>query len=504
MAEPWRDEYHRQYRRLQFVLGPRPVNAPPGWLVTDVVGGQVLTHHPDLRVASAQHDGAGLTLLGYILDPDAPQTTDVEILERLVQVVAADGDLFEALAMLGGRYLLLVAGKDLRLVGDANGSLQVFHASVSGTTWCAAQADLLAEEFGFEEDPEARAYIERSVRELGEYSWPAVATLYPDVSRLLPNHYLDLRAGTVRRYWPTAPLTPRSIDAVKADIARRLTGMMQAAANRFDLSMGVSAGLDSRLMFAASRSVKDRIVYYTGQNAERGKNHPDVRIPRAMLAAAGVEHHLIEADAEVDPEFAAVYKASVPFANKKRIRGLQAQYRRYELKRVAVLGNISENVRSFYRSGMPDLPTRGFTAQTFAERRGLGDYPFRIRAVQRYLDELDTCNTHGYDYLDILMWEHGSGIWFAQNTTEFVCAWQDVFLPFNCRALLLDMLSTPMATRMTPAKELYAAVAREMWPEVLAYPINPLTPQKWFMEHAYRPLRDVKRAALRLLRAPAL
>lgn len=496
MSVSQHDVFQRQLRRLQFVLGPRPVAAPPGWVVEEVVGGLSLTRHPDLNVVGSCDSGAAITLIGYLLDPDAPRASDSDILARLSATVAADGDLFEALATLGGRYLLIVEKDGVKLVGDANGSLQVFHASTKGETWCAAQADLLAAELGFTPDPEAAAYIERAVRELGEYAWPHDTSLYQEVRRLLPNHLLDLRTGLVHRYWPTAPLPRRSVADAKGDIARRLAGMVAAGANRFDLSMGVSAGLDSRLMLAASRSVKDRMVYYTGQNEERGPRHPDVRIPRKMLGALGVEHHLIPAVSEVAGEFAEVYRSSVPFANQRRLSGLQAEYQRYALGRVAVLGNVSENARAFYRAEMRDLPTRGFTAQTFSDRRDLGDYPFRVKAVQRYLDELETIDTHGYDFLDLLMWEHGSGTWFAQNVTEFLCAWQDVFLPYNCRALLLDLMSTPLSARITPATELYAAVARELWPEVLAYPINPLTPRRWFQEHAYRPLRSVKRGVL--------
>ncbi len=496
MSVSQHDVFQRQLRRLQFVLGPRAAAAPPGWVVEEVAGGLSLTRHPDLNVVGSRASGAAITLIGYLLDPDSQQASDADILVRLSAVAAADGDLFEALAALGGRYLLIVEKDGLKLVGDANGSLQVFHASTKGETWCAAQADLLAAELGFDPDPEAAAYIERAVRELGEYAWPHDTSLYQEVRRLLPNHFLDLRTGLVHRYWPTAPLPQRSVADAKGDIARRLAGMMEAAANRFDLSMGVSAGLDSRLMLAASRSVKDRMVYYTGQNHERGPRHPDVRIPCRMLETLGVEHHLIPAASEVSEEFAALYRSSVPFANQRRLAGLQAEYRRYALGRVAVLGNVSENARAFYRAGMPDLPRSGFTAQAFADRRDLGDYPFRVKAVQRYLDELEAIDTHGYDFLDLLMWEHGSGIWFAQNVTEFVCAWQDVFLPYNCRALLLDLMSTPLPTRMTPATGLYAAVCRELWPEVLDYPINPLTLQKWFRERAYRPLRSVKRGVL--------
>ncbi len=487
----------RQYRRMQFVLGPdEDAAAPASWVVHKVAGGRRLTAHPDLKVVSADCDGVRLTLLGYMLDPEVPQAGDLEILSRLAAAVAARENLFWELAPLGGRYLLIVADGEVKVVGDANATMQLFHATSGGRTWCAAQPDLLADVLGFAEDPEAIEHIRQFKAISDEYSFPLSSSPYRHVRRLLPNHVLDLDSGAVRRYWPTEARPDRSVDEVKGAIASRLAGLMAAAANRFELAMGVSAGLDSRLMLAASRGLGERIVYYSGVDKSRGPDHPDVRIPRKMLSDLGLEHHQIMAKEEVAPEFAELYRASVPFAHESRMPGLQAQYEKYRLGRVAVIGNVSENARAGYLSMFPDVPHDAITARTLVERRGQAHLHFHLRHLERYVGELG--DTHGYHWLDLLEWEYGSGNWFANNVTEFVSAWQDVFVPYNCRSLLVDMMSAPLASRMDPATELYAAVASELWPEVLAYPINPLTPKLWFKERVYRPLKAVKTRALEL------
>lgn len=488
--------YRRQYRRMQYVLGPRAVAAPTGWVTTAVSGGLCLTAHPDLNVVVRDDQGVSLTLLGFLLDPEAPLASDADILARLAAAWPAAEHPFELLDALGGRFVLIAhAAGETSVVGDANGTLQLYHASARGETWCAAQSDLLADHLGFAEDPEAVAYIERFKEHTQEYAWALESTAYAHVRRLLPNHYLDLGSATVRRYWPREPLVSRSVAEVKGAVAKRMASLMVAAANRFDLAIGVSAGLDSRLMLAASRPVKDRVVYYTGQDKHRTASHPDVSIPRRMLAALGVEHHVIHAADELDPEFVATYRESVPQAHVHRLPGLQAQWRRYEFSRVAAIGNVSENARAFYQSetGLPDF---GFTARELADRRDIGHLEFFVRKTQEHLDKLG--DTHGYSRLDLLLWEQGSGAWFAGNIGEFLSAWQDVFLPYNCRALLLDMLSAPIESRQVPATELYRAVAAELWPEVLAYPINPMTRAKWFNKHVYPPLRAVKRSLLAL------
>ncbi len=489
--------YNRQYRRMQFVLAPRPVAAPAGWVLTPVSGGLCLTSHPDLNVLSVEGEDVSLTLLGYMLDSEAPEASDADILTRLAADWSANADPFALLDPLGGRYLLIAryAG-ETSVVGDANGTLQLYFATSGGETWCAAQPDLLAQHLGSSADAEAIDYIERLKANSFEYAWVLDSTPYAHVRRLLPNHYLELGSAAVHRYWPRGPLASRTVDEVKGPAAKRLAALMTAAANRFDLAVGVSAGLDSRLMLAASRSVKDQVVYYTGQDEHRTARHPDVSIPRRMLAKLGVEHHVIEAAEALDPEFAATYRASVPYAHECRLPDLQAQWERYQFARVAAIGNVSENARAFYQAetGLPDF---GFTAQELADGRGVGHLDFYVRRLQEHLDRLG--DTHGVSHLDLLMWEHDSGAWFAGNIGEFLSAWQDVFLPYNCRALLTELMAAPVASRMVPATELYCAVAEELWPEVLAHPINPLTPSKWFYKHVYPLLRAAKRTLLSLL-----
>lgn len=76
---------------------------------------------------------------------------------------------------------------------------------------------------------------------------------------------------------------------------------------------------------------------------------------------------------------------------------------------------------------------------------------------------------------------------------QFLLAWQDVFLPYNCRALFTDFMSAPEESRARPSTELYSAVIADLWPELLQYPINPLALSKRLLDQAYRHLRSIKR-----------
>ena len=53
-------------------------------------------------------------------------------------------------------------------------------------------------------------------------------------------------------------------------------------------------------------------------------------------------------------------------------------------------------------------------------------------------------------------------------------AWKEVLFPFNCRRLLIDLLSVSAVDRMPPNYPFYKDLIGHMWPELLSEPINPV------------------------------
>src|SRR5205807_4935811 len=84
-------------------------------------------------------------------------------------------------------------------------------------------------------------------------------TPYREIRTLLPNHYLDLISGTPIRYWPRAGCISRlSIAESVRRCAPILANSIKAVTKRFDLRMGMSAGIDSRKTLAATRRYSDK------------------------------------------------------------------------------------------------------------------------------------------------------------------------------------------------------------------------------------------------------
>ena len=156
-----------------------------------------------------------------------------------------------------------------------------------------------------------------------------------------------------------------------------------------------------------------------------------------------------------------------------------------------MIGNTSENARGIYRSAKrPEIPEGGMDA-AYCATLAYMNHPYAERQFARWASDLDLPS--GYDPRELLYWESRTGSWFAQNVSEFVLAWKEVYLPYNCRALLEDMLAAPAELRVKPSNEFYSLVIRELWPELLKYPINPVGRIEALRKWVYRTLRRMRR-----------
>jgi hypothetical protein len=187
-------------------------------------------------------------------DPDEPAASDRDILNGLLPSARDSRSLFRELSRLGGGFVVLVdTGADTVATSDSLGFRFYVEDARSGEFWCASQPALLGERRPLAPDPEALGYL--GACESQEYWWPGRRTVYRGVFRLLPNRVLDLRTRLVRRYWPDSPIAPQTVAEAVEGCVPRMQGLLKSAHNRFPLAQTVTAGLDSRLSFAASRHI---------------------------------------------------------------------------------------------------------------------------------------------------------------------------------------------------------------------------------------------------------
>lgn len=465
--------------RRQFVLGPYPIERFKSWQKSKINDSMFLTVHPDLPLWQTSWESKSITLLGYILDPDNPDSDDLEILNRLIREAGGADNILDSTDNLGGRWILIFDdGKDLRLFHDATGCRQVFYTTNDHSMgmWCASQPGIIAEELNLEMDKDALGNFINSpaYKERIEYWWPGDSSPYREIRLLLPNHYLDLKTGECHRFWPRERLSYVSYEEALSTSCKILKGLIRSAHNRFDLALAVTGGWDSRLLLAAIRDVSESVFYYTlmyNRFYDLTEESPDIRTPATLLPKLGLKHNIIRCPSHADKEFKEIYKRNVTTAHDAWVAITQGIYHYYPQNRVCMKGVVSEIARCY-----PPYRLKFFeklNGTTLARLTDMGKNPFAIKEFERWLSgSRDAAKMCRVNIGDLLLLEGKLGSWYAMNQLEWDIA-QEVFEPFNCRNLIEVFLGVDEKYTKQPANRLYKRIIMELWPDVLMEPINP-------------------------------
>ena len=107
----------------------------------------------------------------------------------------------------------------------------------------------------------------------------------------------------------------------------------------------------------------------------------------------------------------------------------------------------------------------------------IAEHVFKLTHHNKWIAKVGS--TYNIPLDNLFYWEQRCGNWAAMCQMEFDTAWNDIFTPFNCRNLLLDILSVDERYRKRPNHLLYRKIMKKLWPEVLKFPINPHTRYKY-------------------------
>lgn len=470
--------YDRLLYRNQFVLGPGHVESLPGWKNYEIDESTRLTVHPDLDCCQAAKGRKSVTLLGFILDPKDATATNESIVSTLADALEDCASFPRETYRYGGRWIVIASdGNDITLFNDAAGLRQVFHTNerYGRELWCGSEPGMLARVLRLQMDRDALGLINSyDFRMNKEYWWPGGGSPYSQIDHLLPNHCLNLRNGRVRRYWPDRELKEQPIGRAVETVSGMLTGLLRSAAERFDLALSLTAGWDSRLLLAASRDVSHRISYMTVRQLEMLESHADIRIPAALSAKLGFEHHVVRSSLIMDPEFVKTFKTNAVLAHDHYAPDAQAILNHYGLAKVSVAGSVSEVARPpVVRTGRSK---KGGIApiEMWAERYGVSKHRYAVAETEKWC--AGAGNIHDLDWGTIFYWEQRIANWLAMTQLEFDTAWRDIYSPYNCREMLTEMLAVRGKDRRQPHNRLYKELIRNLWPEVLSEPVNPHKP----------------------------
>jgi hypothetical protein len=265
-----------------------------------------------------------------------------------------------------------------------------------------------------------------------------------------------------------------------------LKGFLTAAAHRYPLRMGVTAGYDSRVLFLASLGLD--CAYYV---SKLDGNEIDIAISHQLVEAHGKQITIAAGESNVSEDLKLLQDQSLDFPRYRN-------HNNFESNSMLINGNVSEIARCFYGR------MEGVTVDDllFCEKYQ-GD-PFVRKVFQEWLETNSTLfEVNGLHVLDMFYWEERMGNWAAKGKTESSLS-TSIYSPFCSRKLLVTLLSTSRKDRDSHFNVLYDEMIRAMSPAAVKIPINPTAENRrirllknlgmfYVLKHVARRYRQLRR-----------
>jgi hypothetical protein len=248
-----------------------------------------------------------------------------------------------------------------------------------------------------------------------------------------------------------------------------LKKLCNAAFQRFPVEGTISAGYDTRTILAASKDFAKEIEYLTLIYWSYTQESTDSQISTSLLKDLNLKHKLVQCRKECSPEFWEIYKRNVTTAHLAYASINETLMEYFPQEKVAIKGTVSsEIIREQYID-----KTRKKDGKNFAQISGFNGNKFMEKHLQIWLDEaLPYAKKFNVNINELYGWEQQTGRWQAMTQAEGDIA-QEVFVPFNCRNLIMYMLQVHDKYRRPFYYKLYEEMVKYNWLECNAYPMNP-------------------------------
>ncbi|NUU33226.1 hypothetical protein [Arthrobacter sp. C9C5] len=455
---PANAELDRLLYRNGFVVSKSPAEAPSlaGWTSVPV-GDAYLTLHPETRFVTAAAAGRHLALVGLAFDPERGLYQESDVLAALLDAVANDDDFYAVLDRLAGRFALIVQSDGrTEIYQDAMGSRSVFY-STAGAPIAASHAEIVADLIGarfadfFVPFLTSRNYQQRDVKYL-----PGVATPYDHVVQLTPNTKLIMPQQKVERFWPRKEMGPETTnEEATAALVAHLHGLRwYLAVNGRRPVLGLTAGTDSRGVFAATKDSSPVIFTYVRSESANLTGSSDARAAAAIAGAYGLEpqvwpiHNRLTLN-QTDDALSEAFRRSTGYYRGPGSPwlGRLAQTGAKIKGGLFIRGFGGEVMRGFYQSQEKRITKVNVQQLSNAYDVNAGSHitrSFFEDMMERV--SLTTESIMGYDPNDIFYWEHRMGTWGSVSMSEADLAMPSI-VGYNSRNLFATFMALPQAIR---------------------------------------------------------
>ncbi|THJ64968.1 hypothetical protein E8P82_13335 [Arthrobacter echini] len=405
----------------------------------------------------AASDDRHVAVIGIAFDPERGLYDHDVILEQLLGDSRNEEVFLETLDRLAGRFAVVVhTPARTEIYQDAMGSRSVFY-STAGPAVAASHAELVREAIGthfadfFIPFITSRNYLQRDVKYL-----PGVATPYENVLQLTPNTKLVMPEQRTERFWPREPIGGALENGAAVDsLIHHLEGMAAFVTyQKRRPVMGLTAGSDSRGMFAALKDLDPYVFTYVRSENGTAVNSKDARAAREAGELHGLQTNVWPIQNRlglnaVDDSFSHAYRLATAY-----YRGAGSAWlsRLAELRSdiptgIFIRGFGGEIMRGFYQ-----LLSKRIVHVSVGQLSNAYDVNAGSKITRRFFADMmertqfTDAHLQGYDPNDIFYWEHRMGTWGSVSLTEADLAMTSM-VGYNSRNLYMTFMRLSGADR---------------------------------------------------------
>ena len=370
----------------------------------------------------------------------------------------------EAEKFLGGKYVLFLRMKEqYYVIGDATCSVPVFYANDESGAICSCQAYQMANEMHLTPDETLL-----KIRESGDSSqiMPYDYTIWKEIKRLLPNHYLNLNEKRairiVNHHCVQSVITPEIAAEKTLSSIKRLANFYS---KKFPVACALTSGRDSRAVLAVLGCNKQMPIY-TINHKEFKDNTADIVVPRLIAEHTHLNYQQIE-DIELTDGDIAEANAILGENNYSKRTLMLAHTIKYHLGENAVInGDIIGQVGkcSLHR----DIPL-GFATPSYFLCK-LHNYSKEAKeGLRLWIEEIAQSNEH-VNRFDLFSIENRMGVWAANENEIYNMVGQYYLNIFNSRSIIYEWTRVDRKDRKVSA--IHLAIIKMLCPELLEIPFE--------------------------------
>ena len=237
-----------------------------------------------------------------------------------------------------------------------------------------------------------------------ESDWVGTSTVYQNCFHLLPNFFLDLKKGEPERFSSGKVAARESKETIIPFASKLLRNIINATVDRYNHRFALTAGLDSRVLLAASKDNSKEISYYMDRMGILPLKHPDVTIPKRLAKKFKLSLTIKNSFDNPPGWFVSLLSKNVTNARiLPKTRSIYSKYLENE-DFININGNVSELCKKSYKKKFMRNENKAcdVSSEDLIRLFGYKNLPtFLVNELTNWRNQLNLCEGNIYDIFDL-------------------------------------------------------------------------------------------------------